>query len=201
MNKLRCLLVLLTFSLGQSVFAATFNFAGLGSVPASGYSETVDGVTVNISTPGGNNLDFYTFNSNGYGIGHSGCVSALFIPICSAAIQQNESLLVSFSESVTVTGITLAAWDGPDEAFIEAGPGGNTLTIDEDPDLFGQVSTFDLSSLGELTSFTITNTKYAGLFTLRGLEVATTEVPIPSAAFLFGSALMAIGGIARRNRR
>lgn len=194
MKKLHSLAALLVFSLAQSAFAATFDFSGLGSVSSSGYSTTVDGITVTITTPGGNKLDFYTFNSNGYGIGHSGCV---FI-VCSAALQQNESLQVSFSEAVTVDGITLAAWDGPDAAFIEAAPGGASLTLNDDP--AGQVNTFDLSALGELSSFTITNTQFAGLFTLRGLEVTATEVPVPGAALMFGSALLAMGGIVRRRR-
>lgn len=195
MLLLRCLSVLLALSLGQAVTAATYDFGSLGSVPSSGYSTTVDGITVTVTTPDGNNLGYYTDAAPGYGIGHTGCV---FI-ICSDGLQQNETLTVSFSEDVTVNSITFAAWDGPDLAALSAS-NGNTLELDDDP-TSGQQDTFDISSLGVLSSFTITNTKFTGLFTLRGLEV-TAAVPLPSAGVLFSSVLLTLGGLARsRNRK
>ncbi len=177
--------------LGQSALGATFDFGTPFTPDAAGYSMTVDGITVTVTTQGSDSLAYYSFNYNGYGLGHSGCV---FI-VCSNGLQQNETLVVSFSEAVTVDNITLAAWDGPDTALL-ATPGGATMTLDDDP--LGQINSFSLTGLGELTSFTITNTKFAGLFTLNGLSVS--PVPVPAAAWLF---ISAIGGLvgARRMRR
>lgn len=194
MKLLRFVSVLLVAFLGHAAHATLFDFGSLGSVPSTGYSTTVDGITVNVTTPEGNKLAYYTVSSAGYGIGHSGCV---FV-VCDNGLQQDESLIVSFSEAVTVTGITFAAWDGPDTAALVATPGGS-LTIDDDP--AGQINTFDdMIALGPITSFTITNTQFFGLFTLNALEVtaATTAVPVPAAAWLFSSALVALGVMGRR---
>lgn len=189
MKFLRYMSVLLALSLGQSALAATFDFGSLGSVPSTGYSTSADGISVNITTPEGNKLGYYSFSSLGYGIGHKGCVFF----VCSNGIQQNESLIITFSEAVTVTGLTLAAWDAPDKALVTDN-NGNTLTLDDD--FTSQVHTFDLSSLGAITSFSLKDTSFTGLFTLRGLEVSA--VPVPAAAWLFGSAVLGLVGVRRK---
>lgn len=192
MKLFRCMTTLLALALAQSAAAATFNFSGLGSVPATGYSSTVDDITVTVSTPEGNKLGYYTLVSLGEGMGHSGCVFF----ICSAGIQQNESLVISFSQAVTVNSVTFAAWDGPDTAKLVAS-NGNELTLDADP-TFGQVDSFTLSALGPLSSFSITDTSFTGLFTLRGLDVSpVAAVPVPASVWLFGSALL---GLSARRR-
>ncbi len=191
--------------MAQGASAATFDFLGApgavndGPVGVDGwkiqgnsYSMTDGGVTVTVSAVN-NQLAYYTIDG-GKGLGNSGCYAL----ICSAGIQKNETLQVSFSQAVTVTGLSLGAWDGPDTAALVATPGGS-MTIDTDPTA-SQVDTFDLSSLGEITSFTITDTKFGGIFTLRGLEVQVTPVPLPAAAWLFMSALGGLVG-ARRMRR
>lgn len=196
MRLLRYLSVLLALSLGQSAFAAVYDFSSPFSVPSTGYSTTVDGITIDVTTPEGNKLAYYTVSSLGYGLGHSGCV---FI-VCDNGIQQNESLIFSFSEEVVVSSITLAAWDGPDTAALLATPSGNSLVLDSDP--AGQINTFDISALGPLTSFTITNTKFFGLFTVNGLEVVpTSPVPVPASAWLFATGILGLFGIGRNRAK
>ncbi len=202
-NLVRGLVASAALLAGQSALGATFDFsigATGGSVPATGYETTSDGITVNVSTPEGDMLDYYTFHPAGYGIGHSGCVAAPFIgDICSAAIQYHESLVITFSEAVTVTGMTLAAWDKPDKALI-TGDNGSEMTLKGS--WSNQLRTFDLSDLGEITSFTLENIKYTGLFTLRSLEVQpVAPVPLPAAAWLFMSAFGGLVGARRLRRR
>ncbi len=180
--------------MAQSTLAATFDFTGLGSVSSSGYSTSVDGIGVDVTA--GGKLAFYKapFVSGIEGLGHSGCV----FWICSSALQRGESLTVEFSEAVTVTGITLAAWDGNETATVTANNGSSLVLGSDMP---GQVDTFSLEGLGEITSFTISSGSFTAVYALAGLQVQPiAPVPVPAAAWLFMSAMGGLVG-ARRMRR
>lgn len=205
MKLLRYMSVLLAISLGQTAFATTFDFSTVpgavngGSVGVDGwkiagnsYSQTVDGITVTVSSLS-NTLSYYTVAGQN-GLGDSGCVFF----VCSAGLQQNEQLMVSFSEAVNVNTVTFGAWDDPDKGTLVSIPGGDTLVLDDNQ--LGQPDTWDISALGELTAFTIKANTFGSIFTLAGLEVTAAAVPVPAAAWLFGSALVGLAGIGRRRR-
>lgn len=191
MKLLRYIPMLLALSVGQSALAANFSFTGLGGVSSSGYSATSGGITVTVTTPGGNNLDYFSVNGID-GIGNS---SGFFDP---AAIQQYEQVNVSFSESVTIGSLTFNQWEGPDKAYISSA-GGN-LTFDTDSCValtFSCTSeTFGMSSLGAISSFTITGGSFGSAFLLAGLSDvnAASAVPVPAAGWLFISGLAALFG-------
>lgn len=204
MKLLRYMSVLLAVSLGQTAFATTFDFSTVpgavngGAVGVDGwkiagnsYSTTVDGITVTVSATS-NTLSYYTVAGQN-GLGNSGCVFF----VCSAAMQQGEQLMVTFSEAVNVNTVTFGAWDGPDKGTLVSIPGGVTLVLDDNQT--GQPDTWDISALGELTALTITANTFGSVFTLAGLDV-TAAVPVPAAAWLFGSALLGLAGMGRRRK-
>ena len=185
----------LALSLSQSALAATFSFTGLGSVPASSYSTTSDGITVTVTTPtAGHSLKYFSTS----GIDGIGASSGLLDP---AAVQQGESLTVSFSEEVTVGSITFNQWDG-DRATLSSTGGNLVLDGDSCPLLtFSCTSeTYDLSSLGGITSFTVTGDNFISAFLLAGLG-DVQAVPVPAAGWLFLSALLGLAGKKRLRAR
>lgn len=181
MKLFRCITALLALSLGQSALAATFDFSGLGSVSSSGYSTTVDGITVTVTTPGANDLVYKgsSFLSAG-GLGSSGSF------LDPKSVGNGESLQVSFSESVIVGNLSLNDWGLLDSAQVFSA-GGNL-------NLCGNCSgDFDLSSLGGITSFTLQG-GVGSSFYLGGLTADPAVVPVPAAAWLFMSALVGLVG-------
>lgn len=181
--------MLLVLCLGQSAYAATFSFTGLGSVSSSGYSSTVDGITVTVTTPGANDL---AYRWNGLildgGLGSSG---GLLDP---KYIGYGESLQVSFSESVTVSNLKLNDWGLLDNGKVMSSGGSKHLCS-----LCN--GNFDLSSLGSISSFTLKGGLGASFY-LAGLTVEpATAVPVPAAAWLFMSGLVGLVGKKRLARR
>lgn len=114
-----------------------------------------------------------------------------------------ESLTFTFSQTVTLGGISLRQWEpGVDEAMLTTsggldvaisghGIGANGATL---------VDYFSFNAPLTLKSFTITGTNGATQFYVQGLQNvnAVSDVPVPAAAWLMGSALIGLAGIARR---
>ncbi len=192
MKLLRMAFVPLALSLGQAATAATFDYSSPGLVPSTGYSTSVGGITATV-TASGNKLAYYALAP---GLGNSGC----YFGICSNAMQNTESLTLSFSQAVTMTQLKIAAWDSADTISLAAS-NGNTSTLSNGP-LFATTGAFNLSGLGQLTSLTITGASFTSVFSLRGMDVTpVSSVPVPAAAWLFGSGLLGLSGFARRLKR
>jgi hypothetical protein len=183
------ILTIATLTLASSLTsAATFNFTGLGSVPGSGYSNTVDGITVTITAPG-ENLGY--LNADGIGVKRNCCDLS--------GLQNNEDLLVSFSEEVTIGSLTFRQWEGPDR--VQLNSAGGNLDLNDDTSAFGSSESFDLSALTGITSFTLEGNSFATvtlLASLGNVQASASAVPVPAAAWLFGSALIGLVGVGRR---
>ncbi len=191
MKLLRMAFVPLAFALSQSATAATFNYLNPGWVSASGYSSTVDGITASV-TASGNHLGYYVLAP---GLGHTGC----HFGVCSASIQNTESVTVAFSQAVSITSLKIAAWDKADTISLTAS-NGNSSILNNGP-IFAKVGTFNLSALGNLTSLTITGASFTSVFSLREISVTpVSSVPVPGAAWLMGSGLLGLAGWARRRQ-
>ena len=189
MKLLRIAFVPLALSLGQAATAATFSYSGLGSVSSTGYSSTVGGITATV-TASGNKLGYYALAP---GLGNTGCYAF----VCTPGVQNTESVTVSFSKSVTVSSLKINAWDSADTINVSAS-NGSTYTL-SNGSLISSIGDFDLSGLGGLTSLTLTGASLTTLFSLNGLTVSS--VPVPAAAWLFGSGLLGLSGFARRRKR
>jgi hypothetical protein len=169
----------------QMASAASFDFTGLGTVPTGGYSATSDGITVTVTAPG---EDLWNYNLDGLG------VSTGFFNL--GGLQNNETLLVSFSEEVTLGSLDMRQWEGPDAVLFNSA-GGN-LNFNTESCGFCTTETFDLTSLTGLTSFTLTGDSFLTVTFLSALnDVQVTAVPVPAAAWLFMSALGGLTGVRR----
>ncbi|MCP5065634.1 MAG: hypothetical protein GY946_03635 [bacterium] len=161
----------LALAIAQSSAATTFTFTGLGSVPGGGYADTQGGITVTVTAPG-ESLGYLTLD--GIGV-YTGGINL-------AALQDNETLLISFSQSVTVDDLHMRQWEDADEIDITGTPGG-FISYGPDSNWLNTNEHLDLTSLGAVTSFTITGDSFLTATLLAGLSV--TAVPEPSVAMMF----------------
>lgn len=191
MKLSRMALISLALTIGQAATAATFNYSNPGAVSAMGYSSTAGGVTATV-TASGNHLAYYALAP---GLGNSGC----HFGICSNAIQNTESVTVTFSQAVTMSSLKIAAWDSADGISLTASNGNSSL-LNNGP-LFATVGNFNLSGLGQFTSLTIAGASFTSVFSLREMIVTpVSSVPVPAAAWLMGSGLVSLAGLAKRKQ-
>ena len=176
----------LALGLANGAAAVSFTFTGLGSVPGGGYVDTQGGITVTVTAPG-EALGYLTLD--GIGV-YTGGLNL-------DGIQNGETLLISFSEAVTVGDLHMRQWEDADEIDISADTGG---FLSYGPDAGGAFNTnefIDLSSFGALNSLTITGDSLFTVTLLAGL-VDVEAVPEPHTALLLGLALI---GLARQGSK
>lgn len=177
-------------SSATAVQAADISFGG-GSI--NNYSSAWNfndgaGINVTVTTPSSGNVSWMT---NGVGVGSNGF---------NQDFKGGEKLTFTFDQAVTLEGIDFINWEGPDDAAIfEIDGTAQSLTYSASNDKWM------FSSAIELTSFTLTNngSSWTSIYRVQGLlgvAAAPSEVPVPAAAWLFGSALVGLGGLARRKR-
>lgn len=164
--------------------ATTFTFTGLGSVPASGYSTTVDGITVTVTAPG---EDLGYLNLDGIGV-YTGFANL-------DGIQNNETLLVTFSQQVIVNDLHMRQWELADQIIIDPDTGA-PITYTAESGAFDTNEHINLTGLGGLNSFTIEGDSIGTVTLLASLNV--TAVPEPTTAALL---LCGLAGLARAGRR
>lgn len=168
--------------------AATFDFTGHGNAAAAA-NQTVDGITVTVSAPG-EDLGYYNLDGLGVKTGFFN------LP----GLQNNETLRVDFSETVDIATLTMRQWEGPDSIVLVGYGTGSALTLDNDSCAFCSAETFNIGLTG-IDYLTITGNSGLTVTLLAGLGGVTataSEVPVPAAAWLFGSALVGLAGIGRR---
>ena len=167
--------------------AASFTFTGLSGISGNSYSATNGGITVTVAAASGN-LGY--FSADGFGV-KDGFFDG-------QAMGDGESLIVSFSEAVTIDSLRLRQWELADRVQLVSA-GGN-LTLDAETAPFDSNETFSLASLGAISSFTLTGDTFGTQALLAALNDVqqVQEVPVPAAAWLFGSALVGLAGLRRR---
>lgn len=165
-----------------------------------------------------NNQNSFTFSSGGINVtvtAGSGQVSSYWEGLGVknglfdvTPLGNNESLTFTFNQTVTLGGLSMRQWEpGADEALLTtnkgqdvvisgAGVGANGATL---------VDYFTFATPLVLNSFTIKGTNGVTQAYVLGLQnvnayTPPAEVPVPAAAWLMGSALMGLAGIARRRK-
>lgn len=197
-----------------SASAATINFNnGSGSYSADGVTATVTVTTAR----SGDGL-YYNATEDAIGVGNSATTGAmgykeysLFQCGLIGCYTEAETITVTFSEEVTISNIYLRQWEnnvlgfGDEVNFTSAG--GN-VNFDESDQTIGLLDRFDVGVTA--TSFTLTpeqnGTNGAGASNrtavyLHSLEFEVSEVPLPAAAYLFGSALAGLVAVGRRRAK
>ena len=188
-------MVVLAFSLDAS--ATTFRFDDSADVIAGNqWQYTQDGIQAVVTSAGGN----ITYNNSFDAIGVSGLFSSLNL---------TESLSVSFDQPVTISKLYFKSWQDPqlfgtiviDQVVFNGG--GTSLTLTDSGQSFfdlldiGALSSFELPDIA-LNSFSLNpNSLLTGVY-LWGVLVEAAEIPLPAAAWLFGSGLMGLLVMRRR---
>lgn len=167
--------------------AATMSFDnGSGSYSASG-------VTGTVGTTGGSL--FYNGVENAIGVGTN---------VLNGALAQGETLSVSFSQTITVTNMYFRQWENPGLFFtydnVNANDGDDFSTnLIESDQVIGLLDRFAIND--DMSGFTLTPQNGVTAVYLHSIDFEVAEVPLPAAAWLFGSAVVGLGGIARRKRK
>lgn len=124
-----------------------------------------------------------------------------------SAIQRLETLRITFSEAVNVGTVHLRQWEALDKVYFTVGKTNgstNTFAYSYESNLLGtneKASGLGLNGITylEITgASTTTATFLAGLYDVTAAQ--TSEVPVPAAAWLFGSAMAGLGLFGRKKK-
>lgn len=202
--------------MGSSAFADSIDFTGNGGTLKLFSTKTTDfGSSVGFTSAGGGITGTLTatnssggasniggLNLDGYGVwdGYSG------------TIEGDETLIITFDQVVDIGSIHLRQWEGPDDGivatFFSAGGNSTVVHTSDDGGAFNTNEHITLNATGvsSIQVSGIYNGKILGIpktqFYVAGLNnVELSQVPLPAAAWLFGSALLGLVGIGRRKQR
>ncbi|MCB1703123.1 MAG: hypothetical protein H6985_06475 [Pseudomonadales bacterium] len=208
----------LAASLAGAAQASTISFSnGSGSYSADGVTATV---TVTTSSAGGGL--YYNSTENAIGVGNSATNGGIgyqaFCAFCFptfTTFTEAETMTVTFDQEVTVDTVFFRQWEnnilgyGDEVHFNYSGGASGTGSI-----LFSNSGLSDLTTLLDpfsagvsLTAFTITPEQDGSdsfgvtndtVVYLHSVDFTVSQVPLPGAAWLMGSALLGLVGVSRR---
>ncbi len=180
---------ILAFSLDAS--ALTFRFDNSASHMAGNqWQYSQGGIQATVSSQGGDL--FYNSVEDAIGVGHT---------VFDGAMAQHESMSVSFNQPVVISKIYFRQWENPglfityDQVVFNGG--GQTLTLTNSGQGVTLLDSFNLPDI-TLDGFSLTPNNSLTAVYLWGIDIETAEIPLPAAAWLFGSAVMALGAGGRR---
>lgn len=177
--------VALAVSAGAS--AASFDFTGLnGQNNNSSITVSSDDGTISaVATAPGEKVG--AFSLDGFGVKSNCCDSR--------AIGNNETLTITFSETVDLGDLHLRQFEGPDSLLLTWDTG--SMVLNDGTASINEHRTVNLSGVSFIS---LTGQGFLTQATLAGLNnvSAVSEVPVPAAAWLFGSALLGLAGAKRK---
>lgn len=171
-------------AISSAASAATFDFKGLGST--SNIASSDGTITVTITAPG----ESVGTASSGVGVKSSCCDLS--------SIQNNETLRLDFSAATDIGGLYLTGWEAADRLTLNYD--GGVVDINDEHNNWSSDDHYAIN-LTNVTFLTLTGNSFGTVARLAGLEdvsASVSEVPVPAAAWLFGSALIGLGGFARK---
>lgn len=216
MRTLKTLLATTVLATGASLAsAASVDFTGIapGLGGTLGPSVTVNSsdlsfsVTATVSGAIGSSAQVSGFSLDGFGVGKYAANPFATNGGAYYAIQGGETLHLSFDQTVDVGTLKLRQWEGPDRGTVTV----HTLTGSQTFNLAGdncglctgQDVALNMLGVTQIDVTGVFNGKILGIpatqFFVAGFSnVQVSEVPVPAAVWLFGSALAGLGGIARK---
>jgi len=189
MQKLMCAAAVIASSFGTAANAAVIDFgtSGGSNCSASGCSVNLGGSTVNVSVSSGQGSVTQAL----FGLGvDSGFADDGALDNYAVGASQ-EALTFTFDAPVVLDSIGLGLFEGPDS-------GNSFYTIDGGSQVPIHSSSF---TVGQQVSTLVISTDprgFIGNTTFRVNQLEVSAVPLPAAAWLFGSALFGLGFVKRR---
>lgn len=186
--------------------AASFDFTGADRLADGNYSAAnflEGGVSLTV-TPTGNTTKVVGY-WEGLGGFSTGADIGTFDDCCSVSPQDKDQLVFTFGSKVTLGGISFRQWEnGFDKVDLVTDTGTTyQLRTSTSSASAGLIDYFAFATPLTLQSFTLKAVGGAGTATyVHGLQNANlvSQVPVPAAAWLMGSALVGLAGVARRKQ-
>lgn len=223
--KTSILAAAVALSLSGAASATTIAFNGTAS---NTWNYNAGGVSVQVTSTGTGAGRYYNSTENAIGVGNSntnggigcrdqGCADVIF----GSGFNSTEELTFVFSQKVKLNSVSLRQWENALLGFGDAATVtwyvGNTTTVASTQlltnsgqgtgDLLDnffftnrEVNRFSIKSYKGTKNVNGSNVTAWSAFYVHSLDYSKIAVPVPGAAWLMGSALVGLAGVARRRR-
>lgn len=196
MRILTCLAASAVFAASLNASAAVLRFDDSATqISTNEWIYEMDGVQVQATVISENGRIFYNPVEDAIGVGTN---------VLNGAMSWGETLTIRFDQPVTISQISFRQWENPgliftyDEVIFRNDDTGGLLTLtDSGQGAFDLLDHFALPDI-TLSSFTLIPNNQRTAVYLWGIEFETTEIPLPGAVWLFGTALAGLGVAGRR---
>lgn len=196
MRILTCLAASAVFTASLNASAAVLRFDDSATqISTNEWVYEIDGVQVQATVISENGRIFYNPVEDAIGVGTN---------VLNGAMSWGETLTIRFDQPVTISQISFRQWENPgliftyDEVIFRNDDTGGLLTLtDSGQGAFDLLDHFALPDI-TLSSFTLIPNNQRTAVYLWGIEFETTEIPLPGAVWLFGTALAGLGVAGRR---
>lgn len=194
MRILTCLAASAVFAASLNASAAVLRFDDSATqISTNEWIYEMDGVQATVISENGR--IFYNPVEDAIGVGTN---------VLNGAMSWGETLTIRFDQPVTISQISFRQWENPgliftyDEVIFRNDDTGGLLTLtDSGQGAFDLLDHFALPDI-TLSSFTLIPNNQRTAVYLWGIEFETTEIPLPGAVWLFGTALAGLGVAGRR---
>lgn len=194
MRILTCLAASAVFAASLNASAAVLRFDDSATqISTNEWIYEMDGVQATVISENGR--IFYNPVEGAIGVGTN---------VLNGAMSWGETLTIRFDQPVTISQISFRQWENPgliftyDEVIFRNDDTGGLLTLtDSGQGAFDLLDHFALPDI-TLSSFTLIPNNQRTAVYLWGIEFETTEIPLPGAVWLFGTALAGLGVAGRR---
>jgi len=202
---------LMAAMLSMGASAATISFDNGSGV----YTDAGTGVTATVTVTTVRNQDglFYNSTEDAIGVGDSkttgamgytsGILNGNFSCGLIGCFNEGETITVTFNQQVTIDDIYFRQWENNFLGFgdeVDFTSSGGNLNFNDSDEVIGLLDRFDVDVTTSAFILTPEQDHAETAVYLHSLDFTVSQVPLPAAAYLFGSALVGLLAVGRRRR-